>query len=371
MKTLFLTLRTFSATGGIEKVCRILGKALYEESIENNGLLQVGSMYDKQQHAWGNSYFPAENFSGYGVNKLRFIQEMVRTGIKSNLVILSHINLLAVGWLIKKLSPDTKLILLAHGIEIWYPLSSGKRKLLHCCDKILAVSNYTADKICESHGLPSHRVMVLNNCLDPFLPLPSITKKNKTLLYKYGFLETDTIIMTLTRLSSGERYKGYDKVIEAMASLKLKHPSIKYLIAGTYDKKEKTFVENLLKKLDLQKTVIIPGFIAEELLEAHFAMSDVYIMPSRKEGFGIVFIEALYYGLPVIAGNMDGSADALLNGELGILVNPVNISQIEKAIDTIITEPLKYQPDHIKLLKHFSYDAYKVKVNEILQQNRA
>jgi phosphatidyl-myo-inositol dimannoside synthase len=371
MKTLFLTLRTFSATGGIEKVCRILGKALYEESIENDGLLQVGSMYDKQQHAWNNPYFPAENFRGYGVNKVRFIHEMVRTGIKFDLVILSHINLLPVGWLIKKLSPHTKLFLLAHGIEIWYPLGAGKRKWLHRCDKILAVSNYTANKISEMHGLPSHRVVVLNNCLDPFLPLPSIDKKDKVLLHKYGFRETDTIIMTLTRLSSGERYKGYDKVIEAMAALKLRYPAIKYLIAGRYDKNEKAFVENLLKKLKLQNAVVMAGFIAEELLEAYFAMSDIYIMPSRKEGFGIVFIEAMYYGLPVIAGNMDGSVDALLNGELGILVNPVNTSQIEKAIEAIIKEPLKYRPDHIKLLKHFGYESYKVRVNEILQQNRA
>ena len=85
---------------------------------------------------------------------------------------------------------------------------------------------------------------------------------------------------------------------------------------------KKLFIDTLLKKLDIPDTVVMPGFIPDDELEAHFAMSDMYVMPSRKEGFGIVFIEAMYYGLPVIAGNMDGSVDALLNGELGQLVNP-------------------------------------------------
>src|SRR5665213_2870094 len=93
MKTLFLTLRTFSATGGIEKVCRIIGKALYEESIEKDELLQVCSMYDRQEDSFNNIYFPAENFMGYGVNRLKFFYDMVRRGSSFDRIILSHINL--------------------------------------------------------------------------------------------------------------------------------------------------------------------------------------------------------------------------------------------------------------------------------------
>jgi phosphatidylinositol alpha-1,6-mannosyltransferase len=158
MKTIFLTLKVFSATGGIEKVCRILGKALYEDSITNDGCIQVCSMYDRQQDAFNNHYFPAENFRGFGVNKLRFITETVQAGCKSDVVILSHINLLLVGWLIKKIAPGTKIILLAHGIEIWYPVSKRKGKMLQQCDKIIAVSSYTMNKIVETHGLPEKKM---------------------------------------------------------------------------------------------------------------------------------------------------------------------------------------------------------------------
>src|SRR5664279_3697408 len=153
MKTLFLTLRTFSATGGIEKVCRIMGKALYEDSIQNEGVVEICSMYDRQRDAFGNPYFPSENFRGFAIGKLFFIKEMIQEGFKNDRVILSHINLLPVGWLIKKIAPRTKIILLAHGIEIWYPLSKFKRKMLRNCYKIIAVSQYTRDTIIKVHGL--------------------------------------------------------------------------------------------------------------------------------------------------------------------------------------------------------------------------
>jgi phosphatidyl-myo-inositol dimannoside synthase len=291
---------------------------------------------------------------------------MVLQGSKSKVVILSHLNLLLVGWLIKKIAPRTKIMLLAHGIEIWYPLKARKRNMLRQCDKILAVSSYTRNKIMEVHGLPKEKCAVLNNCLDPFLPLPSLHKKNEVLLKKYGFSATDTILMTLTRLSSKERYKGYDKVIEAIADLKIKYPHVKYLIAGSYDSREKAFVDTLINKLEIQNIIVMPGFIPDEELEDHFAMSDMYVMPSRKEGFGIVFIEAMYYGLPVIAGNMDGSADALLHGDLGQLVNPDNVEEISEAIANVLEDKASFIPDRNLLMRHFSYEVYKEKLEEII-----
>ena len=345
-----------------------MGKALYEESLQHDGLVTVCSMYDQQEDAFNNPYFPSENFRGFGINKPRFIKETVQAAFKYDQVILSHINLLPVGWLIRKLSPGTKLILLAHGIEIWYPLNRYKKRMLRVCDKVIAVSNYTRDQVSEVHGVPGSKISVLNNCLDPFLPLPSEHKKDKELLRKYGFSESDTILMSLTRLASRERYKGYDKVIEAIASMGESYPGIKYIIAGRYDSREKAFVEDLVKKLGMENRVVIPGFIPEEELKAHFAMSDVYVMPSRKEGFGIVFIEAMYYGLPVIAGNIDGSVDALLNGKLGQLVDPDSVEEIKEAIANIIEDNSSLTPSRKLLTGSFGYEAYKRKLEHILSR---
>ena len=89
-------------------------------------------------------------------------------------------------------------------------------------------------------------------------------------------------------------------------------------------------------------------------------------MPSTKEGFGIVFIEAMYYRLPVIAGNKDGSTDALLNGELGLLIEPNSSIEIEKAVNKIIENKKAYKPNRQLLMENFGYDVYKKKLQQIL-----
>ncbi len=366
-EVLFLTLKVFSTTGGIEKVCRIVGKAMYESCIRYNKRIKIFSMHDKQEDADDNLYFPSEIFTGFSVNKIRFMSKAVIQGRKSKLVIMSHVNLLIAGWLIKKLRPSVKLILFAHGIELWNPVNRFKRKMLQSCDEIVSVSEFTRRKMIEVHGVEEKKCSILNNCLDPFLPLPKNAAINPGLREKYHIEKDDKLLFTLSRLSAKERYKGYDKVMEAMVQLQDK--KIKYLIAGSYDKEEKEYIDGLVTKLSLQGRVILAGFIPDEEVAEHFVMSDCYVMPSIKEGFGIVFIEAMYYSLPVIGGNADGSVDALLNGRLGILVTPGNVNEIKEAIGKVLTDTAKYKPDNRLLQQHFSYESYKLKLNDMFKRS--
>jgi glycosyltransferase involved in cell wall biosynthesis len=358
---LFLTLKVFSATGGIEKVCRVAGKVFYEWSAVNNTKVHVYSMYDKQQDAVENQYFPAEIFKGFGTAKVKFILTALKDASKYDVIILSHINLLLVGWLIKKCFPQKKIMLFAHGIEIWGKLSKSKSMMLNCCDTFLPVSSYTSTKIKEVHHIHPDKCIVLNNCLDPFMPLGKEFVGKTDLRARYGYKPEDKILFTLTRLSSKERYKGYDKVLYAMVNVKKTHPNLKYLIAGSYDEKEFAFITALSKKLGLADSLILAGFIPDEELVAHFSFADIYIMPSMKEGFGIVFIEAMYYGLHAIGGNKDGTVDALKNGELGLLVNPENLDEIEAAINKCLNNDFVIEHQKEILLDNFSYENYKRK----------
>ncbi len=362
--TLLLTLNIFSATGGIEKVCRIVGKALYENSVAKNHRLMIWSMHDKAGAANGNNYFPSELYRCYGARKAWFVKDAVQQGVSSKIVILSHINLLMVGWMIKKIAPRTKLILIAHGIEIWGDISKGKSMLIGAVDHVWAVSHYTRERVMASHGIPAAKISVLNNCLDPFLPLSKNIAVPEALYNRYSISPDNKILLTLTRLSAKEKYKGYDDVITAIAALK--DPSIKYILAGKADHEELKQVQQKITDARLESQVILAGFIPEEELAAHFKMSNCYIMPSSKEGFGIVFIEAMYYGIPVIGGNADGTMDALKNGELGTAVTPGNVKEIGAAIRQVTSYPQHHQPDHEKLMANFSYDVYKQKLGELL-----
>jgi glycosyltransferase involved in cell wall biosynthesis len=335
-------------------------------TLEHNTSVQIMSMYDKQSDANDNKYFPSEYFRGFNVMRWKFIFSAIKQGVKSKEVIMSHINLLVVGWMIKKISPNTKLVLFAHGIEVWNPLNKLRKIMLDACDEIISVSHFTYKKIQELHGVPAEKCKILNNCLDPFLDIPTFGKKDEALLHKYGFTNNNIILFALSRLSAKERYKGYDKVLEALANINTLHPELRYLLGGSYDEEEKLLLEALINKSGLRKKVVIAGYIPDEELSAHFNLADIYIMPSVKEGFGIVFIEAMYYGLPVIAGNKDGSVDALCNGKLGILVDPLNVNEIENAIKRILADAKRYKPDRKLLMENFSYENYKQKFEELV-----
>ena len=367
-KILFLTLRTFSITGGIEKVSKLAGKVLYDLSKESGGEVNIFSMYDRSNQV-DERYFPKSIFKGFHIQKQLFVLKSVFYGKKCDVVVLSHINLLPAGYLIKLVSPKTRLLLIAHGIEIWEPLSYFKQKMLSKCDKILSVSSFTKEKIIEKNAVAAEKITVLNNCLDPYLQEPVEGRKSPGLMKKYGLAKTDTVLMTLTRLASKERYKGYDKVMESLNELSGDYPGLKYLLVGNYDNAEKKRLDRIIEKYKLQKRVIFAGFIPDSELAEHFNLADIYIMPSEKEGFGIVFIEAMHYGKPVIAGNKDGSVDALLNGKLGALVNPQDISEINCALRKILSCKEQFIPDNKLLQEHFSFEVYKQKWKEILMDN--
>lgn len=363
---LLLTLRIFSATGGIEKVCKVVCKALDELKAELPiHTLKVLSMYDSGNDI-DKKYLAPSYFAGYSQQKMRFTKDAFTNGIGSRVVILSHINLLSIGVLIKLFSPKTKLLLFAHGIEIWGPLSRIRKIMLKKCDLILSVSQFTKTKMLEQYGLSNDKVVVLNNCIDPYLPPPVTTGKDALLQQQYGFTSDSLVLMTLTRLSSKELYKGYDHVLFSIDHLKDLYPNIKYLIVGRYDEEEKKRLDGIISMHDLQQYVVFTGYIKDEDMARHYSLADIYVMPSKKEGFGIVFIEAMHYGLPVIAGSKDGSADALCNGKLGVLVNPDSQDEINEAVKKVIGNREKYLPNKELLLECFSYSAYTNKLKQLL-----
>ena len=366
-KVMLLTLRTFSLTGGIEKVSRVAGKALHDICEGRGDDLSVYSMYDATTDI-DEKYFPKEDFRGFAIRRPRFIQKAVMSGIRKDVIILSHLNLLPVGYLFKLLSPRTKLVLIAHGIEAWKSFRGVEKRMLFKCDRILCVSQHTKQVLSELNDFPAEKIQVLNNCLDPYLEKPEGKTKDLPLLHKYGLTEEDVVLLTLTRLAGGERYKGYDIVIESLKELRKKNPSLKYLIVGKYDAEEKQRLDKLIKEAGLEKEVIFTGFVDDDQLAEHFNLADIYIMPSEKEGFGIVFIEAMYYNKPVIAGNKDGSIDALLNGKLGLLVDPSSKEEVSSAIENIISDKCKYLPDHQLLMEHFSFDVYREKWRGVLEE---
>ena len=338
-KIVLYSLQTFSSTGGIQKMTRTLAHSLYIVAQNNNRLFEFWSAYDSESELM-TKYLPTKNFRGFGVQRLNFVIEAMKNAKQQDIIILSHVNLAIIGLLIKFINPKCKVWLIAHGIEIWRPLPFLKRSLLKHCNKIISVSNFTQKKLIDCHKIKPEILTVLNNAVDPFLKLPASFAKPAYLLQRYNLSVDNPVIFTLTRLSSYEQYKGHDQVIKTISRLKKNYPTIKYVLSGKPDLEETTRLEKLICKYDVAEQVILTGFVKEEELVDHFLLANLFVLPSKKEGFGIVFIEALACGVPVICGNADGSIDAICNGDLGTAINVDDLDELEKAISFELSNQL-------------------------------
>lgn len=362
------TLQTFSTTGGIQKMTRTLAHSLHQLSKNNNWAFELWSVYDLDSDLMP-QYLPPQNFKGFGLKKLIFALKALSTAAAPDIVLISHINLAAIGLLIKIFNPKCQVWLIAHGIEVWRPLPQYKKSFLRHCDKIICVSSFTRQQMIARHHLANEKCTVLNNAVDPFMKLPVSFAKPAHLLKRYGLTNQNQIIFTLTRLAVTEQYKGHDQVIKVISQLKTDFPGIKYILSGQYDHKEEIRIRKLISEYNVDEQVILTGFIEEAELSDHFLLADVFVLPSKKEGFGIVFVEALANGLPVICGNSDGSVDAIRNGELGNAINADDLDELKEAIKQYLVTPLteskrKYLKD--RCLLHFNETDYMNKLAKLV-----
>jgi len=232
----------------------------------------------------------------------------------------------------------------------------------------LAVSHYTRDCLIHEAGLDPDRVKILPNTFaaERF----AITPKAPRLLRKYGLRPDTQVILTVCRLEETERYKGYDQIIKALPEILRSAPGARYLLVGKGS--DRVRIEKLIAEIGVQEAVILAGFIPDEELVEHYNLCDIFAMPSRAEGFGIVYLEALACGKPVLAGNKDGSRDALADGELGLLVNPDDTDEIAAEIIRVLrrehSHPKIFHPELLRrrVIELFGFEAFKQAVDNLL-----
>jgi len=262
--------------------------------------------------------------------KLRFVATVVSTVRKNprfDLIFCGHINLLPIAYAASRLI-RAPLLLQIHGIDAWRPTRSALINYLSGkVDAFISVSGVTKQRFLEWSTAPEARGFILPNTFHS--ERYGVGPKNQLLMERYG-LHGKTVLMTLGRLASYERYKGFDEVLELLPDLAKEIPGITYFIVG--DGNDRRRLEMKARSLGVEDRVIFTGFIPEAEKADHYRLADVYVMASSGEGFGIVFLEAMACGVPVIASKRDGSREAVRDGELGILVDPANRQEIRAGI---------------------------------------
>jgi phosphatidyl-myo-inositol dimannoside synthase len=354
MNILFLATDAYGGHGGIAYYNRCLAEALAEiPSVEQVTLLpRIVKVAPTGIPAKVN--FKAESAG----SKRRYLQALFAQLSKPcDLVICGHINLLplATAYSLIKRVP---LVLQVHGIDVWQPPKAMHRLCVQLATAVWSVSSVTRDRMNEWAKLPLERYTVIHNTIH--LERYGMAPKRPDLLQRYG-LQGKKVILTLARLDSRERYKGIDEILDVMPSLLKQVPSLCYLIAGDGDDKDRLAAK--AQQLGVADQVIFAGYVPEADKADLLRLADVFAMPGRGEGFGIVYLEAMACGVPVVGSLLDGSRDALKNGELGQLVNPDDTASLRQGLLRTLATP-KQIPEG---LSHFAWPQYAQRIRQAVK----
>jgi glycosyltransferase involved in cell wall biosynthesis len=166
-------------------------------------------------------------------------------------------------------------------------------------DRVVAVSHYTKSIIEKRYGIPTEKITVVHN---------AVTRQNSPIRGVYNKNKKERVVLFLGRITF---QKGPDYFVEAAAKVIANRDNVRFVMAGSGDMAPR-LIERVAE-LGLGRKFHFTGFLAGEELEKVFLESDLYVMPSVSEPFGISPLEAMFHDVPVIISNQSGVSEVLAN----------------------------------------------------------
>lgn len=321
-RLLLLLPEVFGASGGIQMFCRALCLASGNWAQNNGSSVDVLVLND------GGSPDPdyinrgINSFKGAGKSKLKLVGRYLRliATTRYDQIIFGHVYLSPLALLAKLFNPAVKVGVISYGIEVWQPLARSQRHALSKADVILAISDYTKDEVVRHNNVPAEKVMVFPCTLDPHWAgcEPTATEA------------APPVVLTVARMKKEDRYKGVDNVIKSLPAVLREAGPVEYAVVGQGDDVPR--LRALAAGLGLSRHVKFAGEVSDAELRRLYGRCAVFVMPSKKEGFGIVFLEAMAYGKPVIGGAHGGTPSVVQDGLTGLLVEGADVGAISDAL---------------------------------------
>jgi phosphatidylinositol alpha-1,6-mannosyltransferase len=293
----------------------------------------------------------------HAADKVRFALTLTGRLLMSrpSWVMFSHLGLARVDRYVPSLLQSPYAVFL-HGIEAWKPLHERDRKTLSRASLRVANSEFTARAVAAANPGIGH----ISVCP---LALPAPVHKD---MARRG--DAGHSVLIVGRLASGERYKGHDQLLAAWPIVRSLVPDATLVIAGDGDDAPR--LRRLASALDVADSVRFTGYLTREELEQEYAQSALFAMPSRGEGFGLVYLEAMAHGLPCIGSIHDAAREVISEGETGWLVDPDNTAALGRAVAELLksreTRARMGEAGRRRVARQFTYDRFRRDITRVV-----
>jgi len=329
------------APGGVQRAGRHLAAVLTEFAGSRGLECRILSLNDKAELKRLNVTGRDIVFTGSERAKGNFLAAALKTARRAaakgkkapKLVVAGHPNLAPVVRAMRLITPRLKTIVCTHGVEVWQPLPRVRRNALQKADLVLAPSRYTAEHVLADQGVDSGKVRVLPWALDPQFETLAVHAANGALPARFP---QGQVVLTVGRWRADERYKGMDTLITALPRLLPRWPELQLVAVGDGD--DRAWLEDLAEETGVDRHVHFLSGLSYAELAACYGHCEFFALPSRGEGFGLVYLEAMACGKPVIGGAHGGAPEVIEDGKTGYVVPHGDAAQLATAVETLLDD---------------------------------
>ena len=213
------------------------------------------------------------------------------------------------------------------------PWRGLNRRLWRMADAGIAISQAVADFVVEVENAPRDKLRVIHYGLQ-WQPSPNAERQalRRSMRTQLGFAQTQPLLAMACRLIE---QKGVSDALQAFAGTRSEFPEARLLIAG--DGPLRAQLESEATQAGLTGSVRFLGW--RDDVPQLLAACDLFLMPSLWEGFGLVLLEAMAQGLPVVASRVSAIPEIVVAGETGLLAPPRDVPALREALLTLLRDP--------------------------------
>jgi phosphatidylinositol alpha-1,6-mannosyltransferase len=249
-----------------------------------------------------------------------------------------------------------------HGVEAWSRLPADDRRLLAAAHLRLTVSPHSAGRIQDANG-----------DIGEVVPCPLALEPDDQILHPRPAHrpagDREPIVVMVGRLNAAEAYKGHAEVIAAWPRVVAAHRHARLVIIGDGDDLPR--LRGVARRHQVDDAVEFTGFVTRAVLRSWYERAAAFAMPSRGEGFGLVYLEAMAHALPCLGAVDDAASDVIVDGETGFLVRAGDVVAIADRLNRLLGDAAARQrmgqAGAARLASSFSYDAFRSRLVSLIE----
>jgi len=330
---------TDGVPGGIAALNLNILQAVQEHVQDREGTITVLSYLDKQTDR-PDCLEESVDFRGYDGQKPQFIASLLGEAVRGVNFLFDHVTLVPPVLPFQMLG-RIRTVVFAHGSEAWGDVRRSSQWAFQAVDLCLTNSAFTLNKMQDR--LPPFPGDSCPLGLSPRFELNEQFPEKREEVIRLSAVDgrerelRDKVLLLVGRMKREETGKGRRPLIRILPELQNHHSDVQLVFPGSGN--EIVNLEAFTREHGIASSVFLPGYVSTEMLERLYRSCYAYVMPSRQEGFGLAYLEAMNYGAPCIGCWDDGAEDVITHGETGYLVEGGNDNALRDAALRLLNDP--------------------------------